>query len=114
MLHECDKIRCCEWRISCSKLIKYHTKTPQICSMIVGLLFNNLWSHIKRCSFQRRQNFSFVAHGTSESKITKFNYTIACHKNVLRLHVSVCNSVRVNVMKRPDKLLCNFSYFFNL
>ena len=81
--------------------------------MIVRLLFDDLGRHVKWRSFERSENLSFVAHWPCKSKIAQLNDTVAGHQDVLRLHVSVGDSVCVNVMKGPDKLLGDFPDFFD-
>ena len=46
-----DEIWSSKGRISCGQLIQDDSHTPQISRMIVGLLFDDLGSHIKRRSF---------------------------------------------------------------
>ena len=82
--------------------------------MIIGLLFNNLGRHVQRSAFERSEDFSFVAHRPRESKVTELDHSIAGHQNVLRLHISMGDSVRMNVMKGPDQLLGYFSDILHL
>jgi hypothetical protein len=82
--------------------------------MIVWLFLHNLWRHIKRCPFQRGENLCFVTHGSRKSEIAQLYYTVTCHQNVLGLHVSVRDSVGMNIMQSPNQLLGDFSDFLDL
>lgn len=114
MLYQCNEVGSCKGRITCGQFIENNTQTPQIRSMIVGLLFDDLWGHVQWSSLQRREHFCLITHGPGKSKIAKLDHTIAGHQNILRFHVPVGNPVTVDIMQSPDQLLSYFSDLFNL
>jgi len=47
-------------------------------------------------------------------EVAELDYAVRGHENVLRLHVSMSDSVAVDVSKGSDQLLCYFSYFLQV
>ena len=102
---------CIEWGSPYKELIDNDTKRPQVNCVVVRQFLNKLGSHVKWSSLNRCKNNCIGGHRPCEPKITQFNYSICGNENVLWLHISMNNAVRVQIIKCVYQLLCNLSDF---
>ena len=75
--------------------------------MIVRLLLHQLWCHVQRCALDRCEHHSVGGHGTSKAKVTELDNPIGANQDVLWLHVSMNDTVCVQIMQGTNKLLGN-------
>jgi hypothetical protein len=68
--------------------------------VVVWLLLHQLWRHIQRGALDAGEHHGVGAHGTSETKVTELDCATSPDQDVLRLHVSVDDSVAVKVVQR--------------
>lgn len=104
-----DRVRV-EWRGANKQLVDDHTERPQIDCMVVRQLLDQLRSHVEWSSLDRSEHDSVLRHRSGKTEVTKFNDAISRNQNILRLHISVDDSVRVQVVKRVNQLLGDFSH----
>lgn len=81
------------------KLINNDAKGPQVHSVIVRQLLYEFWSHVKWSTLDRSENDSVRGHRPGESKVAQLDDTVSRNENVLRLHVSVNDSVGVEIVQ---------------
>ncbi len=100
-----------ERRSANKKFINDDSETPEIDSVVVRQLLDQLGGHIQGSPFDGGKNNSIGGHRASKSKITKFDDSVCRDQDVLGLHVSMDDAVTVQVVQGVYKLLGNFAHF---
>lgn len=73
--------------------------------VIIRLLLHKLWSHVQWSPFDRCQHHCVAGHCPCKPKVTQLDYTVCTNENILGLHVTMNDTVRVQVVQSTHKLL---------
>ena len=93
------------------ELVDNDSQRPQIDSVVVGQFLHQLWSHVQRSSLDRGEHDGVGRHRPGEPEVTELDDAVCRDKDVLRLHVSMNDAVRVQVVQGVDKLLGYLPHF---
>mmetsp|Transcript_23688 Transcript_23688/g.70297 ORF Transcript_23688/g.70297 Transcript_23688/m.70297 type:complete len:271 (-) Transcript_23688:18-830(-) len=87
------------------KLKEDDTEGPEVNRVVVRLLLHQFWCHVERRALDGRENHGVARHGAGKPKVAQLHRAVAANQDVLRLHVSVDDAVRVQVVQCTHKLL---------
>lgn len=96
-------------RCAHEELVNDDTEGPEVDRVVVGELLDEFRCHVEGSSLDGGQHNCVGRHRAGKSKVAKLHYPIRRNQNVLRLHVSVDNSVGVQIVESLDELLSDFA-----
>ena len=66
--------------------------------------------NVQRCPLDRSQHHGLLRHDTCESKITQLHDSVRTYQNVLRFHVSMYDTIGVQIVQGLNKILRNLPH----
>lgn len=78
--------------------------------VVVGLFLHKLRGHVERRSLDGGHQQRAAGHGARKAEVTELDAAARADEHVLRLHVTVDDSVAVQVVQRAHQLLGNAAH----